>query len=132
MLALYALRLDGKPIAMHLGLRLGSTYYSPKIAFDEGYSRYSPGLLLIAHICRDLREQGVQRYEMLGPRTPWKCRLTTTVLPHAHCYIFRKGIGSRILKAAGVDLPLYARAMKHRLMGDPQALPSECLHAAEV
>jgi CelD/BcsL family acetyltransferase involved in cellulose biosynthesis len=41
-----AIRLDGRPVAMQVMLRSGSLAYGFKIAYDESYSRYSPGVLL--------------------------------------------------------------------------------------
>ena len=51
--------LDGKPLAMLSSFRAGSGLYTFKIAFDEAYSRYSPGVLLmlklIGEVLRDNR-----------------------------------------------------------------------------
>lgn len=41
-----ALRLDGKPIAMLASFHCPPGTYSFKTAFDEGYARFSPGMLL--------------------------------------------------------------------------------------
>jgi hypothetical protein len=41
-----AMRLDGKAIAMKLNLRSRTTSYSLKIAHDESYAQFSPGVLL--------------------------------------------------------------------------------------
>jgi len=45
-LALTELRLDGQPIASKCDLIAGDCAFAFKIAFDESYSRFSPGLLL--------------------------------------------------------------------------------------
>jgi CelD/BcsL family acetyltransferase involved in cellulose biosynthesis len=45
-LDLLALRFDGKPIAMHLSILAPPGAYAFKIAFDEAFVRYSPGVLL--------------------------------------------------------------------------------------
>lgn len=51
--------LDGKPLAMLSSFRAGDGLYTFKIAFDEEYSRYSPGVLLmlklIGEVLRDER-----------------------------------------------------------------------------
>lgn len=41
------LLLDGKPLAMLTSFRAGRGLYTFKIAFDEEYARYSPGVLLM-------------------------------------------------------------------------------------
>ena len=45
-LQMLAMRLDGRAIAMKLNLRARSTSYSLKIAHDESYAQFSPGVLL--------------------------------------------------------------------------------------
>ncbi len=52
-LMMLAMRLDGRPIAMKLNILADSGGYAFKTAFDETYSRYSPGTLLeLEHIRR--------------------------------------------------------------------------------
>jgi CelD/BcsL family acetyltransferase involved in cellulose biosynthesis len=41
-----ALRLDGRPVAMQVMLGSGPIAYAFKIAYDESFSRFSPGVLL--------------------------------------------------------------------------------------
>jgi CelD/BcsL family acetyltransferase involved in cellulose biosynthesis len=52
-----SLYVDGRCIASQFCLRTGSEYLIPKIAYDEAYSRLSPGLLLmeetLARCCED-------------------------------------------------------------------------------
>jgi CelD/BcsL family acetyltransferase involved in cellulose biosynthesis len=45
-LAMLALRLDGRPIAYKVNFLAGRASFTFKIAFDENYARYSPGMLL--------------------------------------------------------------------------------------
>jgi hypothetical protein len=45
-LMMLSLRLDGKPIAMKYNLISGEGSFSAKIAFDEQYAQYSPGVQL--------------------------------------------------------------------------------------
>jgi len=60
-LMMIALRLDGKPIAQKCNLLTGDGSFAFKIAYDESYSRYSPGVLLEAenihrlHLRRDIK-----------------------------------------------------------------------------
>lgn len=59
-LMLLGLRLDGKAIAMKLNFICGGGGYTFKIAFDEAYSKYSPGTILelenirLAHARQDI------------------------------------------------------------------------------
>jgi len=45
-LMMLAMRLDGKPIAHQCNFRAGDGSFAFKVAFDEDYSRFSPGVLL--------------------------------------------------------------------------------------
>jgi hypothetical protein len=45
-LMMLALKLDGRPIAMKCNFLTGDGAFAFKIAFDESYARYSPGVLL--------------------------------------------------------------------------------------
>ena len=56
---LLSLRLNGRPISMKHNLLTKSGGFAFKIAFDEKFSKYSPGLLLelesIRRVCEDSR-----------------------------------------------------------------------------
>jgi len=56
-LAMLALRLDGRPIAFKIDFLAGQASFTFKIAFDENYSRYSPGFLLEIENVRRLHAQ---------------------------------------------------------------------------
>ena len=62
---------DQKPIAADFGYRIGDTFYSHKIGYDQAFASYSPGQLLLARQIRRYCAQGdCQRIETLGPVTP--------------------------------------------------------------
>jgi hypothetical protein len=52
-----ALRLDGRPIAYKCNFLAGQASFTFKIAFDENYARYSPGMLLEIEYVRRLHAQ---------------------------------------------------------------------------
>jgi hypothetical protein len=54
----HALRLDGRAIAMKCNLRAGAGAVAFKIAYDESYARFSPGVLLETEHVRRLHEPG--------------------------------------------------------------------------
>lgn len=45
-LAMTAVRLDGRPVAMQVMLRAGRGAYAFKLGYDESFARFSPGVLL--------------------------------------------------------------------------------------
>lgn len=55
-LVLLALRLDGRPVAMKCNFVGAAASYAFKIAFDEAFAAYSPGVLLELENMRLLRE----------------------------------------------------------------------------
>lgn len=61
-LLLTALRLDGRPVAMKCNLTAGAGAFSFKIAFDEEFARFSPGVLLEIDTIRRLHESGPVRW----------------------------------------------------------------------
>lgn len=89
---LYALELDGEPVAMHWGLQHGDTYYLPKPAFDERLSTCSPGQLLLWEVAEDLIARGVERFDFLGPWMDWKGEWTRKVQTHSFLYVYRPGL----------------------------------------
>src|SRR5262247_1952656 len=56
-LVMMALRLDGRPIAYKCNFLAGRGSFTFKIAFDENYARYSPGMLLEIENIRRLHAQ---------------------------------------------------------------------------
>ena len=119
-LKIYSLERDGSPISMHLGLQMQNRYYAPKVAYDEGLSRYSPGQVLVERVIQDLSSQGVSTYDFLGPSAPWKRVWTLSFRSHHNIYIFRPTVTGRILHAAITKAAVPMRRLKHSYFGDPQ------------
>lgn len=57
-LQMLALTLDGRPIAMKCNLLAGNGGFAFKIAYDEAYARFSPGVLLEVEMVRALHQPG--------------------------------------------------------------------------
>lgn len=57
-LLFWKLTLDGKTIATVFGLICGRKAWLIKIAYDEAHARFSPGVLLMLDVTRDLLERG--------------------------------------------------------------------------
>jgi CelD/BcsL family acetyltransferase involved in cellulose biosynthesis len=121
-LRLYSLCLDGKPISMHLGLMMEGIYYSPKVAYDEDFSYFAPGHLLVQHIIGDLAANGGHTFEFLGPRAPWKQVWAHECVEHSNWYIFRSTIRGRCLHALTMRLAPRLKSLRHRVQGDPQSV----------
>jgi CelD/BcsL family acetyltransferase involved in cellulose biosynthesis len=121
-LRLYSLCLNGKPISMHLGLMMEGVYYSPKVAYDEDFSSFAPGHLLVQYIIRDLADSGGHTFEFLGPRAQWKQVWAEECVEHSNWYIFRASLRGRCLHALTMRIAPRLRSLRQRVRGDPQSI----------
>ncbi len=95
MLRIYVLELDGTPVAMDLGCRVGDVGFLVKTAFDESLARLSPGLVLRGEVLRASIEEGMKGYDFLGGPDPYKLRWTDET--RARCLLdARSGLGGRV------------------------------------
>jgi CelD/BcsL family acetyltransferase involved in cellulose biosynthesis len=103
-LALRALELDGRPIAMHFGLRHAGVYSLPKPAYDEALAACSPGQLLFREVLAECEAGGLRELDFLGPDMPWKRDWEPEFRPHDWLHVYRPGVTGTAL-----------HALKHRL-----------------
>ncbi|HYP40174.1 MAG TPA: GNAT family N-acetyltransferase [Chloroflexia bacterium] len=113
-LALYFLRLDGKPVAFHYGLEYGRRYYLLKPAYDEAYRECSPGQLLMDEVLRDCVARGFDEFDFLGPDMTWKRDWTGHVRPHTWLFVFRDSAYGRLLHKTKFKLVPAAKEMVAR------------------
>ena len=119
---IYEMRFNDKLIASDLGFLMNGVFFSVKVAYDESFSRYSPGQLLNRHIIEDLWENGSTTFDLMGTRMPYKMVWTTEVREHSHCYIFRPSLKGRLLHTATMRGGRALRGLKYRVWGDPQGV----------
>lgn len=98
-LSLHFLLLNGSPVAAHFALTYAGRYYPLKVAYDENYSQYGPGHLIIGAVLQDCLERGLTEFDFLGHWTEAKSKWASEVRSHNFSYIFRKGIVGRMLYA---------------------------------
>lgn len=103
-LALYLLDLGEQPVAAFFGLMQKRRYYALKVAYDESYSFYAPGHLLVESVLRDILRAGATEFDFLGPAMEWKAKWTQEGRDHSRCYIFRPGWYGRALQAGRARL----------------------------
>jgi CelD/BcsL family acetyltransferase involved in cellulose biosynthesis len=121
-LLMYTLWCNQQVVAMELGLLEGKTYYSPKVAYAEQFSSFSPGHILTKLIIEDLTTRGVKRYDFLGPRARHKSIWTEHVRPHGHILIFRPTIAGRIRFTFIDTIATKMRHVRRSFRPDPQSL----------
>jgi len=78
-LRLAFLRFDGRAVAFDLCLEAGGHHYLLKTGFRPDFGRFSPGMLLRAHMIQRAFEGGLRTYEFCGHADPWKLEWTTRV-----------------------------------------------------
>ena len=75
------LRLDGRPLAATVYLRLSGTLYGLVMAFDPAFGRYSPGSEALYSTLEAAAGEGVTRAEFLGAATGHTQRFTDRIEP---------------------------------------------------
>ena len=103
-LALRAIDVDGRPVAMHFGLLHGGVYSLPKPAYDESFGACSPGQLLFREVLAECEARGLREVDFLGPDMTWKRDWEPAVRRHDWLYVYRPGLAGKAL-----------HAVKHRL-----------------
>lgn len=112
-LRLDALRLDGRPIAMSLGLEAGGVFYGLKLGYDRALRRHGPAVVMIDEQLRRCFEQGLTRYEMLGDSDDYKRQWCTAAAPRVRLRAFAPSLAGRADHAAlAYGRPL-ARRLRH-------------------
>jgi|HubBroStandDraft_5_1064220.scaffolds.fasta_scaffold00041_4 CelD/BcsL family acetyltransferase involved in cellulose biosynthesis len=98
-LSLYFLQQGDSVLAAHFAFTCGGGYYPIKVAYDERYSQYGPGHLIIGAVLRDCTARGLSEFDCLGHWTEAKAKWASQVRPHNFLYIFRRSLAGRILHA---------------------------------
>ncbi len=111
-LALYYLRVDGRPVAFQYGLAYGSTYYLLKPGYDESVRECSPGQLLMDEVVKECIAQRLSEFDFLGPDMAWKRDWASQGRQHARLYIFRDSAYGRFLSRYKFQ---WSRQVKHMI-----------------
>jgi CelD/BcsL family acetyltransferase involved in cellulose biosynthesis len=96
-LAVRALTLDGRPVAMHLGVIHRGVYHLPKTAYDERLAAMSPGQLLQREVLAECEARGLAGFDFLGPDMEWKRDWEPEHAPHDWLYVYRPSLAGRLM-----------------------------------
>lgn len=118
---LCALKVADNSVSMEVSFVIGDRCFSPKVAYDEAFSRCAPGQLLARATISEVARRGCRQYDLLGPRARYKMIWAGDVRRHSHCYIFRPSLIGNAYRSGVRDIAPVLRKLKHRLYGDPQA-----------
>ena len=94
------LRLDGQAIAFHYWFALEGCMYVHRLAFDPGFSRWSPGLVNTLDAIESAAEEGMTRVEFLGGGERYKLELADGLSPLYHGFGLASGARGRAYAAA--------------------------------
>jgi CelD/BcsL family acetyltransferase involved in cellulose biosynthesis len=118
-LFIYELKLDDKTIAMSVNIMYDRKTIFWKTSFDENYSRYSPGNLVIREFLADCIRNDSSELDMLSPATGYKKVWASGEREHAAFYIFQRGIFGSLLCKWKFSVISRLRKFKNRnLQGD--------------
>lgn len=98
-LSMYFLDLGDTTVAAHLAFTYGGRYFPIKVAYDEKFSHYGPGHLIIARVLEDCVQRGLTEFDCLGDWTDAKAKWTEKIRPHLFCGIFRGSLPGYVLRA---------------------------------
>jgi CelD/BcsL family acetyltransferase involved in cellulose biosynthesis len=76
---LLTLRVDGKPIAGHFGVREGEAFHPWIAAFDPALAAYSPGQTFISEAIRAMPRLGVSSYDLAAGSDHYKAPFASEV-----------------------------------------------------
>lgn len=111
-LSIYELKLDSETIAMSINIKYAEKTVFWKTSFDENYSRYSPGNLLIQHFLNDCIRNSSTELDMLSPATDYKKVWATGEREHAAFYVFQRGFVGTMLWRWKFNVISYLRKFK--------------------
>ena len=75
------LRVGGRPVALHFGLRSRTVWHYWLPAYDPEFAHFSPGILLLLAMAEKAQELGVSRIDLGVGRAQYKQRLMNSATP---------------------------------------------------
>jgi CelD/BcsL family acetyltransferase involved in cellulose biosynthesis len=127
--SIHTLRLDGIVLASLIMLRSRDRYYPWKIAFDEGYGAYSPGIILMLESIKSLLSTpGFELADTLSAEGSWIERILSDRIELATLVVSldpaKAGQAARALERFDA-----AKRFAKRLIGRGTSVPSKLPHA---
>jgi CelD/BcsL family acetyltransferase involved in cellulose biosynthesis len=96
----HVLARDGRPVAMHMAVRLGRTLGLVRICYDEGIAKHMPGnLLLKAMAEREHADGRSDRVDFLQAQT-WNHGWRMHAVPYGATFLPAPGVAARVLGSA--------------------------------
>jgi CelD/BcsL family acetyltransferase involved in cellulose biosynthesis len=106
----FFLVVDGVTVAGLIALEFAGTAYEWELAFDSGWSAFSPGNVIFTLAVRGLFARGTQAFNLLGNYAYYKSRWAAKVTPTHAVQVYRRGTVSQLKARAG--------ELRRRLFGE--------------
>ena len=107
------LEADGRTVAFLYGAVFDGVYYALKTAFDEEFSKMSPGVVLFHGAIRDAFDTGLRRFDFVGETARWKEEWATGRREHAWVALRPAGAAGLLTQARDAWLkPLARRVLR--------------------
>jgi len=88
-MVLYLIKADGVVISYRLGIVRGTAYYDWNTNYDVAWSNYSPGLIGLAYVLRDLIERGFVTVDFMAGVYDYKLSYSPQyVMRNNHQFVF--------------------------------------------
>jgi CelD/BcsL family acetyltransferase involved in cellulose biosynthesis len=97
------------PVACRLGIEHKQCYYALKTGYDESYSTYGPGHMLLGGVLKDILGRGFRELDFTGSLLDWHGEWTRDLRWQSVLYIFRKGVFGNALYTAKLKMMAAAR-----------------------
>jgi CelD/BcsL family acetyltransferase involved in cellulose biosynthesis len=113
-LSLDFLELNGKPISAHFALSRNGRYQLIKAAYDENYSRYGPGHLIVEDVLRKLVPLGVREIDFVASSTWDETRWASKNRDHFTWFVFPRTLYGRILHFLRISGRTFVKSILRR------------------
>jgi CelD/BcsL family acetyltransferase involved in cellulose biosynthesis len=115
-LRLYCLEADGRVIAMYYFYRFRNQVFLMQGGFDPGYSRLSPGRVLLGHALEHAIGEGNAALDFLRGEHQYKDELASASRDTVFLAGYRRSLGGRAFRARREHVPRLKGAVKRALL----------------
>ena len=126
-LALRALDVDGRPVAMQLGLLHRGVFSGAKVAYDERFAACSPGQLLSREVVAECEAMRLAEADLIGPDARWKREWGPAYRDVDWLFVYRPGLAGAARHAVR-RARMLARAARGRLARKTRSWAAWRLH----
>ena len=106
------LTVDGRRVVFQYGFVQGECYYAYNTSFDPEYHGFSPGMLVLDALIRELIDEGVTTCDLLVGGDTYKRDLTSDARANVRLIVFNRTLYGRLLRLAHALKTLVKRVVR--------------------